>query len=90
MNISLLMENDVKTAKGDFSTVAPRILNEKANLIEELSDIELEERRLYQERDDLVNRLNMLKIKKKEAQVKLANNDELSKYWVINSTTLIA
>ena len=85
-----MMKQDYTSGTGDFSTVAPRILNEKINIQEEVSNADWEERSLLRNLADLQFRIAQVGKRRQEAEARLANNDELSKYWIINRTTLVA
>ena len=46
MTCANMMANDLATARRDFASVAPRLNNEKANLIDEYNEIKTEEAKM--------------------------------------------
>ena len=90
MQCALMMKSANSSGNNDFSEIAPRILNEKENIQEELEAVDWEERSLLKQLSDLNQRIALVGKRRFECQTKLENNDQLSKYWIIHKTTIVA
>ena len=53
MTCANLMANDLANARRDFASVAPRLNNEKANLIDEYNEIKTEEAKMVKKIADM-------------------------------------